>query len=70
MTPEPSLSESYIAKWKDRYVQRLEERGVEPELALSTFLAAEDEHDYNSDPEDAADFELSYWEDCRTAEED
>ena len=69
MTDVPYLSESHIAKWKDAYVQRLVERGVEPELALSAFHGAEDDHDYTTDPVDAADFELSYWEDCRTAEE-
>ncbi len=68
MNIKVSLSESYIAKWKDRYLQRLVEKGVEPILALSAFLGTEDEHDYNSDPVEAADFDLSYWEDCRKAE--
>ena len=49
-----------MADWKAKYVRRLVDRGVTPDLALATFNAADD-HEYDSDPMDAADEELSYW---------
>ena len=46
-----------------KYVLRMIERGVHQEDAWACCLAGASDHDYDSDPRDAADEELSYWTD-------
>ena len=49
--------------WRVRYINRLIIRGISNEFAKETYEAGIDDHDFLSDPEDAADEELSYWSD-------
>jgi hypothetical protein len=49
-------------KWREAYIQRLVDRGVMHQEAVECYEAGDD-YDYASDPEDAADEELSYWSD-------
>lgn len=49
------------AEWRQAYINRLMERGIDRELAEDTYDAGHDSHDLDDDPEDAADEELSYW---------
>ena len=52
-------------KWMAEYVTRMVERGIPQDFALANFHAAEDSHDYTSDPRDAADDEIYYMaQDC------
>mgnify|MGYP000131393546 CR=1 FL=1 len=47
--------------WTLRYIARMLEVGIEPLHAFETYAAGE--HDYESDPEQSADDEMSYWDD-------
>ena len=47
--------------WKERYINQLIKRGLGKEFAKETYYAGYDDYDFLSDPEDAADEELSYW---------
>ena len=49
--------------WMAKYVLRMVERGIDQEDALACCLAGADDHDYTSDPRDAADEEMSIWTD-------
>jgi hypothetical protein len=49
-------------QWKARYVARMVACGVDAEGAVACFEAGSDDHDYDSNPEEAADDEMSYWE--------
>lgn len=50
-------------KWHDKFVFQLVSRGLDQEEALDTLDGNMGDYDYESDPEDAADEELSYWTD-------
>lgn len=50
-----------MQQWKDLYVGRFVEKGVEREFGEATYEAGMGEHDYESDPVEAADEEMSYW---------
>ena len=57
--PPPTAKEEWMAE----YVLRMVERGIDAEDAWACCRAGEDDHDYDSDPRDAADDEMSYWSD-------
>ena len=47
-------------EWKIKYIKRLIEQGnLSHDLAEETYQCGE--HDYNEDPIDTADEDLSYW---------
>jgi len=48
-------------EWHQAYVQRLVDRGLDRAFAEETFEAGKDDHDWVSDPVDAADDELYCW---------
>lgn len=50
-----------IEAWRQRYVARLVERGLEEEHAQADYDGGD--HDYAEDPVQAADESLSYYED-------
>ena len=50
-------------EWLDRYTQRLENRGLTHKEATDTTIAGMGCHDYDKDPEIAADDELFYYAD-------
>lgn len=54
-----------IGEWHRKYVQRLIDQYAFTEAdAEEVYKAGSDDHDYEeSDPEDAADEEMSYWGD-------
>lgn len=52
-----------ISEWCNRYTKRLEGRGLTAREAAMTFEGGITCHDYDDDPEMAADDELSYY-DC------
>jgi hypothetical protein len=58
-SPMPTAKEEWMAK----YVLRMMEQGVESDDAWAMCRAGESDHDYDSDPMEAADDEMSYWED-------
>lgn len=47
--------------WTLRYCARFIERGIPLHFALETYNAIDD-HDYEDDPAQAADDEMSYWD--------
>lgn len=47
--------------WQLRYKARLIERGLDEAFAQETLEAGMSDFDYDDDPADAADEELSYW---------
>ncbi len=49
-------------EWHDRFVFRLVNKGLDQQEALDTLDGNMGDHDYEDSPEDAADEELSYWE--------
>lgn len=51
--------------WTLRYCARFLERGIPLHVAIETYRAGM-EHDYDDDPEQAADEEMSYWDDDGT----
>jgi hypothetical protein len=52
-----------IFAWHEEYKQRLIERGLDAEFAQATLDAGLGSFDYDDEPSDAADEELSYWSD-------
>lgn len=50
-----------ISSWHEAYKKRLIERGLDEDFALQTLIACTESFDYNDDPSDAADEELSCW---------
>jgi len=49
-------------EWHKRYIAHLQKRGgLTRTEAEDTLKAGTGEHDYNDDPEDAANEEMSYW---------
>lgn len=51
-------------EWRERYIVQLQKRGeLTREQAEDILIAGMGEHDYNDNPEDAADAELSCWTD-------
>jgi len=49
-------------KWRERYMERLRERGnCTHQEAIDILNAGTSCHDYTDNPEDAADEELSLW---------
>ena len=48
-----------VCDWQQRYIKRLISRGYEKEFAIKTCNAAE--IDLETEPESAADDEISYW---------
>lgn len=59
-SPMPTQADRRDA-YKRLYVARMVSRGVDEQDASACFEAG-GEPDYDADPEDAADDELSYWE--------
>lgn len=59
--PPPMPSEKEI--WMARYVHTIIMAGFTTKIAFDTYYAGEDDHNYSSDPVDAANEELSYWDD-------
>jgi hypothetical protein len=57
IAPLPTPQEA----WEAAYVMRLVERGLSIDSARKVCDAGE--HDHTEDPRDAADEELSYWDD-------
>jgi len=50
-------------EWKEKYFNRLVERGVDKKTAREmTEIALDEEDVMQYDPEDVADDELSYWD--------
>lgn len=47
--------------WKAQYMEHLIKKGMTFEESKMVYDAGRDDHDYESDPVDAADEELSYW---------
>jgi len=47
--------------WMGRYVAQMVKRGIHPDDAWRSVRAGD--HDYTDSPEDAADEELTYWDD-------
>lgn len=47
--------------WREAYIARLVERGLEPSMALADFEGAEEDHDYTASPASAADESLTYY---------
>jgi hypothetical protein len=60
-TTEASVEQPERKLWMDRYVARMVEQGIEPKDAWACCRGGEDDHDYSSDPSEAADDELSCW---------
>jgi len=53
-----------IEEWRKAYIERLVSRGVDQKLAEETFAGmSPDDYDLDDCPEQAADDELSYWDD-------
>ncbi len=51
-------------KWHERYIQQLVDMGgINSYEATNILEDGMGDHDYNEDPEDAADTEMSYWTD-------
>lgn len=50
-----------IFAWHETYKARLVERGLDAGFARETLEAGMEDHDYDYDPAEAADEELSYW---------
>ncbi|KKK71831.1 hypothetical protein LCGC14_2909970 [marine sediment metagenome] len=49
-------------EWHEKYMNRLMNRGLITEKeAQDTLMAALEDHDYDDDPESAANTEMSYW---------
>lgn len=48
-------------EWKAAYIKTMVGRGVDLDHAETVYAAVD--HDYEDDPTDAADDEMSYWED-------
>ena len=49
--------------WKLKYIDRFVERGLTVNDGKTAYEANKDDHDFDEDPIDAADEELSYWAD-------
>lgn len=60
VSPMPSAKDEWMAKYCLRLIER---SGIDKESALACYHAAEDSHDYEADPVEAADDEMSYWDD-------
>ena len=50
-------------EWHNKFIAQLMSRGLEREEAEDTLAGNMGDHDYEDDPKDAADDELSYWTD-------
>jgi hypothetical protein len=48
-------------EWEKKYVDRLIEKGFDPDFARKTMEAGKDDFDYLEDPADCADEEISRW---------
>lgn len=57
----PAVTDSQKKLWRDSYIARLVERGLDPAMALADFEGGEEDHDYASSPASAADESLSYY---------
>lgn len=52
-----------IKEWKARYKKRLMERGgLTSKKSEEAYQAGRDWHDFDEEPEDSADMEMSYWD--------
>ena len=54
-------SEKGSGDWKERYIAHLVKAGVSQNFAVETYEAGVP-HDLAEDPEDAANIEMSYWD--------
>lgn len=50
-------------EWHTKFIARLISRGLKREEAEDTLAGNMGDHDYEDDPKDAADDELTYWTD-------
>ena len=50
-------------EWRRKFIGRLMEVAVPQIMADEVFAANIDDHDYTEDPIDAANEEMSYWDD-------
>lgn len=57
--PSPTKKEA----WKAKYVLRMIEVGIDAESAWACCEAGASDHDYDSDPRDAANDEMDSWVD-------
>lgn len=49
-------------EWHKKYIETLINCGINRKVAEECLAGGMGEYDYNDDPEDAALYELSYWE--------
>lgn len=56
------VTDEQIAQWRKSYVSQMVSKGVDQEFAESVYVANETEHDFESNPFEAAIEEMSYWE--------
>jgi hypothetical protein len=49
-------------KWMALYVIRMTEQGIHADDAWALCRSGQDDHDYESDPREAADNEMIYWQ--------
>ena len=61
--PSPVPAADKRSRWHLCYIDTMVRAGVGGEMAVATCEAGYDDHDYDSDPEDAATSEMSYWDD-------
>jgi hypothetical protein len=57
--PLPTAKEEWMAKYCLRLIER---GGLDEASALACYEAGRDDHDYDGDPTEAADDEMSYWD--------
>ena len=57
-------TDPHVSAWKERYIRRLIQLGIDAPFAVATYYAAVGYHDYSENPEDMADVETSYWDYC------
>ena len=55
------VGEQERKEWKEKYINRLMERGLSSEEAHDVFIACMLEVNYEDNPVDEADTEISYW---------
>ena len=60
LPPMPTEKEAWMAKY---VIHMVVEHGIDAEDAWACCRSGEYDHDYSSDPRDAAEDEMSYWDD-------
>ncbi len=49
-------------EWKEKYIERITLACGDKKFATECYLAGKIDHDYEDDPVDAAEMEMSYWD--------